>query len=425
VTVREHEAEVALEVGTELGEGPVWDDRAAELLFVDIDAFRVHGFDPASGGHRFFDAGRSVGAVVLREDGGLLLAAQDAFFLAEHDGSSIERFGTFQVGDDRVRFNDGKVDPSGRFLAGTMHWHQRDACGTLYMLEGDGTVTPVVENVTISNGLAWTPDGKVLYYIDTPTHCIDAFDVDVETGVLSGRRTVAEVPEGSPDGMAMDDEGMLWVAVWGGYRVDRVDPATGKVIGAVRVPATQVSSVAFGGPSHDRAHGPGGGGARRRAARRRRLRRRTGRDRPATAPLPPRGRGPPVRRRCGRGVTRRRDPRRSRPRAAADRSPATRSSPAASRSTIPTGAPGSAGSRHDAAPTTEAPPVTVAARPGHPAAVRPVLLSRRCNRGTGTAPPRRLRFAARRDDCHRRSSRRARRPGRPPGTACARGLSTT
>lgn len=251
MAVVEQEAEVALEARVELGEGPVWDDRTEELLFVDIDGFAVHAFHPASGAHRSFDVGRSVGAVVLREDGGLVLAAHDAFYLADHDGHSIERFGTFEVGDDRVRFNDGKVDPSGRFLAGTMHWSQEDACGNLYMLEGDGRVTTVVESVTISNGLAWSADGRTFFYIDTPVHRVDAFDVDPANGAMSRRRTVAEIPEGGPDGMAIDDEGMLWVAVWGGYRVDRIDPSSGAVIGAIRVPTRQVSSVAFGGEGLD------------------------------------------------------------------------------------------------------------------------------------------------------------------------------
>ncbi len=251
----ELKAEVALEAQAELGEGPLWDDREEELLFVDIQGFAVHRFQPATGVHRSFDVGRSIGAVVLREDGGLVLAARDAFFLASRDGGHMHRFGDFHVADERVRFNDGKVDPSGRFVVGTMHWEGLEACGSLYMLEGDGSVKKVVENVTISNGLAWSRDGTTMYYIDTPTHGIDAFDVDPESGVVSGRRRIVEIPEipeGSPDGMAIDDEGMLWVAIWGGSRVDRVDPATGEIIGVVRVPARQVTSVAFGGPALDR-----------------------------------------------------------------------------------------------------------------------------------------------------------------------------
>jgi sugar lactone lactonase YvrE len=232
----------------------VWDDRTGELLFVDIEGFAVHGFEPASKAHRFFDVGRSVGAVALREDGGLVLASQDGFYLADRDGGGLQRFGSFDVGDEHVRFNDGKVDPKGRFVAGTMHWHESDSRGSLYMLSGDGSVVTLVEGVTISNGLAWSPDGATMYYIDTPVHTVDAFDVDPDSGVVSGRRVVAEIPDASPDGMTIDDEGMLWVAVWGGYRVERIDPSTGRTIAAVRVPAQQVSSVAFGGESLDRLY---------------------------------------------------------------------------------------------------------------------------------------------------------------------------
>lgn len=248
-SIPELDAEVALEVKAELGEGPVWDERQEELLFVDILDGRVHGFRPEGRSHRSFEVGRVVGAVALREDGGLVLAAEDVFMTADEDGSSLVQIGEFQVDGERVRFNDGKVDPSGRFVAGTMHWGQRDSIAALYMLKSDGSVVVLVEEVTVSNGLAWGQDGSTLYYIDTPLHTVDAFDVDVETGELSGRRVVAEVAEGSPDGMAIDDEGMLWVAIWGGYRVDRIDPSSGRKLTTVRTPTGQVTSVCFGGPS--------------------------------------------------------------------------------------------------------------------------------------------------------------------------------
>jgi len=243
------EAHLALPAGAALGEGPVWDERADELLFVDIEGHRVHTFEPASGAHRWFDVGRSVGAVVLCEDGSLLLAADQMFLAGSRDGASLRPFGTFRVDDDRVRFNDGKVDPFGRFYAGTMHSGEREAHGRLYVLEGDGAVRTALSDVTVSNGLAWDPSGTVLYYVDSPTRSIDAFDVEPGSGSLSRRRSVAMVSDGFPDGMAIDDEGMLWVAVWGGYRVDRVDPSSGRLLGRVRLPTKQVTSVAFGGPS--------------------------------------------------------------------------------------------------------------------------------------------------------------------------------
>ena len=180
-----------------------------------------------------------------------MLAAHDSFFLAEPDGSLIEQFGEFSVDGEIVRFNDGKVDPQGRFYAGTMHHGQTEILGALYMLQGDGSVTAVLEEVGISNGLAWSADGKTMYYIDTPRHLVDAFDVDLATGALSNRRVIAEFADSSPDGMAIDVEGCLWVACWGGKRVERIDPSNGERLAIVRVPASNTSSAAFGGPNLD------------------------------------------------------------------------------------------------------------------------------------------------------------------------------
>jgi sugar lactone lactonase YvrE len=169
-----------------------------------------------------------VGAVVLRDDGGLVLAAHDAFMVAEHDGNAHELFGEFRADGEVVRVNDGKVDPRGRFAAGTMGHSDPSALGALYMLEPNGNVTVILEEVGISNGLAWSADGTTLYYNDTRRHSVDSFDVDLETGTLSNRRVVAEFSDGAPDGMAIDVEGCLWVALWGGKRVERIHPADGR-----------------------------------------------------------------------------------------------------------------------------------------------------------------------------------------------------
>jgi sugar lactone lactonase YvrE len=242
-------AELALEVRAELGEGPVWDDRSQDLYFVDIEGRRVHAFHPIGRRHRSFEVDRMVGAVVLRDDGGLLLAAEDSFLSAAIDGSTITPYCDFTTGDNRVRFNDGKVDPKGRFLAGTMDRQGDDRICHLYMLHPNGTTTVLLDDIGCSNGLDWTSDGSVFYYIDTSRHTIDAFDVDPSTGGLSGRKLIAEIRDGSPDGMAIDDEGLLWVAVWGAARVDRIDPSSGQRIATIEVPTALVSSVAFGGPS--------------------------------------------------------------------------------------------------------------------------------------------------------------------------------
>jgi sugar lactone lactonase YvrE len=249
MTIIQLEAELALAAQTELGEGPVWDERSQELYFVDITAHRVHAFAPESGAHRSFETNGPVGAVVLRDDGGLVLAGADGFFFASPDGTGLQRFGEFRIDIATVRFNDGKVSPGGHFLAGTMDHHEELTVGSLYILKADGTVSVLLDPVSISNGLAWDADGTTFYYIDTPTHRIDAFSFGQGTGELSNRRAVAEITDGAPDGMAIDAEGYLWVACWGGSRVDRIDPADGRRVATVPVPTSHVSSVAFGGHS--------------------------------------------------------------------------------------------------------------------------------------------------------------------------------
>ena len=148
--------------------------------------------------------------------------------------------------------NDGKCDPQGRLWAGSMAYDARPGAGALYRLDGDLTVHEIVQAVTISNGLAWTPDGTTMYYIDTPTGRVDAFDADPATGAITGRRPWVGIPEaaGGPDGMTIDDEGCLWVALWGGSAVHRYAP-DGRLDTVVSLPCRQVTSCAFGGAGLD------------------------------------------------------------------------------------------------------------------------------------------------------------------------------
>ncbi len=205
-------------------------------------------FARPTGEHSSFATDGPPGAVVLTEDGRLLIALHDRFVFSDRSGENQTVVEGFRADGTVLRFNDGKVDPWGRFLAGTMDRAETKPNGTLYMLNPDQSVVPLVENVSISNGLAWTADGTTLYYIDTPTRRIDAFHVDPGTGALSGRRVVVEVEDGSPDGMTIDDEGCLWVAIWDGGRVDRYGP-DGRLLEVLRVPeGGHVTSAAFGGP---------------------------------------------------------------------------------------------------------------------------------------------------------------------------------
>jgi sugar lactone lactonase YvrE len=238
-------AEPCSPVRVEHAEGPFWyGDRFG---WVDIMAGRlwVAGFDGATLTEpRSYDVGRPLGAAVPRTGGGWVLAAGTAFFALEEDGT-VTRLTEDLADPSLVRMNDGKCDPAGRFWAGTMDYEESRPSASLYVY--DGTVRPVLNGVTISNGLAWSPDRRTMYYIDTPTKRVDVLDYDEATGEVSDRRPFIEVEGGHPDGMTRDDEGFLWVALWGGGAVRRYDPS-GRPAGIVHLPVTNVSSCNFGGP---------------------------------------------------------------------------------------------------------------------------------------------------------------------------------
>jgi sugar lactone lactonase YvrE len=238
-------AQVCSPVRAEHAEGPFW--HGDRLGWVDIMAGRLWlaGFDGATlvdpVSH---DVGMPLGAAVPRSDGGWLLAAGTGFVALDPDGTATPR--TEDLADTSViRMNDGKCDPAGRFWAGTMAFDESPEAGSLYVF--DGAVRTVLTGVTISNGLGWSPDRRTMYYIDTPTGRVDAFAYDEETGAVSGRRPLFAVEGGKPDGMTVDDEGLLWVALWGGGAVHRYEPS-GRLVATVRLPVTNVTSCCFGGP---------------------------------------------------------------------------------------------------------------------------------------------------------------------------------
>jgi len=235
-----------------VGEGPVWDHRTGELIWVDILGRLVHRYVPGRGPLEPLPTPQDVGAAVLRAGGGLLLALQDGFWRTDGWEAPAP---WIKVGPDdpRCRFNDGKVDPAGRFWAGTMEYDGADDRGKLYRLDPGGTVTTQVEGVRISNGLAWTADKRTMYFIDSFAWSVDAFDFDPITGTISGRRTaLAFERDGSvPDGMCIDVEGHLWVAFFGGSSVRRYDPHTAECSAAIELPAPNITSCAFGGADLD------------------------------------------------------------------------------------------------------------------------------------------------------------------------------
>jgi sugar lactone lactonase YvrE len=188
-----------------------------------------------------------VAAIVRpRRGGGAVLGIERGFALEEPDGT-LRRLGDLWAGDD-VRMNEGGCDPDGRFYCGSMAYDQRPGAGSLYRLDPDGEITMVLERVTISNGLDWSPDDSMAYYIDTPTHQVSVFDYDSDLG-LTGRRTFVGIPEehGGPDGLAVDVEGGVWVALFGGNAVHRYTDR-GVLDEVIEVDARQVTACCFGGP---------------------------------------------------------------------------------------------------------------------------------------------------------------------------------
>lgn len=246
------DAELAVTAQCVLAESPVWDADRRQLRWVDILAGQVHAFDPATGAHSQFSTGVPVGAVGLTTGGGLVLALVDGLALADIAGERITRIPGLVTDERAVRFNDGKPDPWGGFCAGTMQWRDGGQPGCLYRLAPDGSVSELVTGVAVSNGLDWTDDRRSFYYVDSPSGGVDVFDTDPASGALLHRRRFADIPaaQGSADGLTIDADGGVWVAVWGSGEVRRYAP-DGEVDTVVRLPAREVTSVAFGGPDLD------------------------------------------------------------------------------------------------------------------------------------------------------------------------------
>lgn len=248
------QAELVLDSKNALGEGPWWNEAERQLYWVDIERCRIHWYNPATGESDFLQLDQKIGAAVQTASEGQLLCAlqHGIYFLDLKTGQTTPIFDP-EADVPGNRFNDGKCDPAGRFWAGTMSMTGEKNKGALYCLDPVTGCRKVLDGVTISNGLAWSPDHRTLYYIDTPTREIAAFPYDPETGALGERRVAVRFGDepGSPDGMTIDSEGMLWVAVWGGSRVDCWNPATGKRLETIAVPATNVTSCAFGGDGLD------------------------------------------------------------------------------------------------------------------------------------------------------------------------------
>jgi sugar lactone lactonase YvrE len=243
------EVELVLAARAELAEGPVWDARRQQLVWVDIMRGRVHLFDPAAGDCRSLSLGQPVGCAVPRQAGGLVVALRDGFGRLDVETGRIEMIASVEEDRPDLRMNDGACDRAGRFWAGTMALDARPGEGALYRLDPEGAVTQMLDDVTISNGIDWSLDFRTMYYVDSGTERIDVFDFDLDGGAIGGRRTLVEIPKeaGLPDGLTLDAEGGVWVALWGGGAVHRYSPE-GRLDRVIRLPVSHPTSCAFGGP---------------------------------------------------------------------------------------------------------------------------------------------------------------------------------
>jgi|SRR6185503_8411044 len=232
-----------------LGEGPVWDFRRKVICWVDILNGEIHQYAPWSKEHQVIWVGQMIGAAVLCSDGHFLTALKNGFGFVNRETHEVSMLANPESHLPGNRFNDGKCGPDGRFWAGTMSHADEPEKGSFYMFDKDHSVTKKIDRISISNGMAWSADDKTFYYIDTPTYAVAAYDFDKRTGEISRKRIVIRIPneDGSPDGMTIDNEGMLWIAHWDGWQITRWNPATGEKLAAIKMPAARITSCAFGG----------------------------------------------------------------------------------------------------------------------------------------------------------------------------------
>ena len=244
------EVEHLLAVGNRVGEGPRWNVAEQALYWVDIEGQAIWRYHPADGRLEHWDIGLPVGVLAFRAAGGLVLATRDGFAFWDPAAPALRFIADPEADKPGNRFNDGGVDPQGRFWAGTMGGG--DPVGSLYRLDPDGAVTRMETGVGTSNGIGWSPDGRTMYFTDSPAKVIYAYDFDPATGAIANRRPFIHTPgeAGVPDGLAVDVEGYIWSARWNGWKITRYDPS-GRAVREIPVPVALVTSCAFGGPDLD------------------------------------------------------------------------------------------------------------------------------------------------------------------------------
>ncbi len=244
-----NDVELVLAANDELGEGPVWHVDEQALYWVDIDGLRYHRLEPISSRHDVIVVGEKVGSLALCQNECVVLATDRGFSFFDPAENTLTPIGDPEAHKPETRFNDGAVDRAGRFWAGTLGDGKNN---NLYRLDPDGTIHRVETGIDISNGIGWSPDNRTMYYVDSMPGLIYAYDFDLASGDITHRRNWVDRSgqRGLPDGLTVDAEGFIWVAIWDGYCLERYDPA-GKLERRLTMPVQYPTSMAFGGAALD------------------------------------------------------------------------------------------------------------------------------------------------------------------------------
>jgi len=235
-----------LAVRNQLGEGPIWDPAEKALYWVDIEGQAYHRYLPASGQQECIPVGVLLGVMRFRQSGGMVMATSQGIQFWDPQARRLTPVANPEPGKPNARFNDGAIDPQGRFWAGTMA--PGEPSSSLYRLDLDHSLHRVDTPIGTSNGIGWSLDGKRLYFTDSPAKTIYAYDFDPATGQVANRRPFIHTPQeaGFPDGLIVDSQGFLWSARWGGWKISRYDPQ-GKLEREIAMPVEFPTSCVFGG----------------------------------------------------------------------------------------------------------------------------------------------------------------------------------
>jgi sugar lactone lactonase YvrE len=240
---------VVLEHRCLLGEGPVWDFERKTIIWIDILKGEIHEHSPVEKWHSILKINEMIGSVALCKDGNFIAALQSGFAYINRSSREIKKLIDPERHLPNNRFNEGKCDPAGRFFAGTMALSKKRGQGSFYMLKNEGSVEKKMGNLSVPNGMVWSIDHRTFYHIDSPTSQVVSYDYDIKTGDFSNKKVIIIIPkeDGFPDGMTIDEEGMLWIAHWNGWQTSRWNPYTGQKLGYIPLPVANVTSCTFGG----------------------------------------------------------------------------------------------------------------------------------------------------------------------------------